>query len=76
MANNESLSDKAVSLVALIGELESLLQGTNDWGDSTGYCSELSQIQNDASEQIGMLRSRVYNLKRRFILAERSHAKG
>ena len=68
--NHESLSDKAVSAVAAIMGADVLLRGTNDYGDSTGYCVELDQIQNDALAQLGTLRARAYTLKRRFNLAQ------
>ena len=67
---HESMSDKAVSTVASILELESLLRGTNDYGEATGYCEELDQLQNNALAQLGVLRARAYMLKRRFKLAQ------
>lgn len=70
MAINESLSDKAVSTVAAIIEAEKLLRETNDYGEATGYCAELDQLQNDAAAHLGTLRARAYMLKRRFALAQ------
>lgn len=76
--SHESLSDKAISTVAAIIEVHDVLRGTNDYGDSTGYCSDLDQLQNDALNQLGALRARAYALKRRFSLeqAEKQRAAG
>lgn len=68
--SHESLSDKAVSTVAAIIDADTLLRGTNDYGDSTGYCVELDQIQKDALAHLGTLRARAYALKRRFKLTQ------
>jgi hypothetical protein len=70
MANHETLADRAVSMAGAIAHLEEMLKGVNDYGDSTAYCAEADQIANDAHAQLGMLRSRAYALKRRWMLAE------
>jgi hypothetical protein len=70
MAQHESLSDRAVSMAAAIMEAETLLRQVNDYGEGTGYCAELDQLQNDALAQLGALRARAYGIKRRFTLAQ------
>jgi len=72
MSRNESLADKAVSMVALVEEVTLMLSGTNDIGDASGFCAEHDDIVNDTHAILGMLRKRAYTLKRRF---ERTNAK-
>ena len=62
---SESLSDRAVSTVARILELDVLLRHVIDYGSADGFCAEKDQIENDAMQQLLMLRSRANALNYR-----------
>ncbi len=63
--NNESLSDKAVSALALLKEVERALEGINDYGEATGFCDEQEQLVNDFHAALGSLLCRASRLKQR-----------
>lgn len=62
---NESLSDKAVSAIALINEIDKEMAGVNDYGESTGFCDDHNQLVDDFHSTLGSLRARASRLKSR-----------
>jgi hypothetical protein len=71
---HESLSDKAVRVLAAIDANEVMLHRVNDIGDATGYCQEHAQIVNDLHSVLGTFGARTYNLKQRYDRSERDAA--
>jgi hypothetical protein len=63
--SNESLNDKAVSALALMKDVESALEGVNDYGEATGFRDDHDQLVNDFHSVLGMMRARASRLIQR-----------
>jgi hypothetical protein len=61
----ESLADQAVSALATIKQIESQLDGINDYGESTGFCDDRDRLVSDFFASLDSLQSRASLLKRR-----------
>ncbi len=62
---NESLSDKAVSAIALLNEIEQEMADVNDYGEITGFCDDHNQRVDDFHSALGSLRARASRLRSR-----------
>lgn len=62
-----SINDLAVSVLSSLQGLETDLSDVNDYCGVTGFCEELSCIENELRNDLQTYGSRLFNLKKRLL---------
>lgn len=66
--NIESLGGKFARMLAIFEQINQDMEGINDFGEKTGFCSENELLGEDAINQIAALCRRASYLKQRINL--------